>query len=77
MMKNNTHDVLGLYVSGKLDMESSDIVRGWLLSDDDAEEKEEALERLFEEQLGGGEPLRDQYTTESLKRLQEELAFRE
>lgn len=67
--------LLDLYCSGKLGRNSSDIVRGWLLSDDDMEEKEAALARLFEKYLNRSGQASDGYVLESLIRLHDELGF--
>ena len=77
MLTNKKHidRLLYLYCSGKLGGDSSDIVRGWLLSDDDAEEKEAALVRLFEKHTSQGRRSPDNYILESLTRLHDELGF--
>lgn len=66
--------LLELYFSGALEGESGDLVRGWLLSDDDTREKEAALRERFEK-FCDRNPSFDDYTRFSLALLHDELGF--
>jgi ferric-dicitrate binding protein FerR (iron transport regulator) len=72
--KKRIDKLLGLYFSGALEGDARDVVRGWLLSEDDREEKEEALKKLFEN-ISKRNRFPDEYTLASLAVLHDELGF--
>jgi hypothetical protein len=72
--KKQIDKLLGFYFSGTLAEEVRDVIRGWLLSDDDKEEREAALKKLFEK-FWKRNRLPDEYTRVSLAVLHDELSF--
>jgi ferric-dicitrate binding protein FerR (iron transport regulator) len=72
--KKHIDQLLELYFSGTLEGKFGDIVRGWLVSDDSAAEKEAVLEGLFE-RLSADGPVFDEYARRSLAAIHDELGF--